>query len=309
VIGSITQVNVSAFNANLLVVLDAVLQERNATRAARRLHLTQSAVSNALARLRDQLGDPLLVRQGRGLTPTPFAVEIAPRVAAIVRELTAIVERDRRFDPRAEARTFTLACTDSQELSDVPRILRLFTRRLPRATLRIVSIDRLIMGDGLASGEVDVAISPSTIIVPPIQHHPLYVEEGVAVVRRNHPRVGRRLTRALFQQLAHVDVRVAGDQSPPHRAAEARLTQLGLRRQIAMVVPHFIAAATAVSQTDCLAALPRRFATAVARLLPLRLLPLPYPTPQLPISLAWHLRTDTTDVMRFFRALILEALR
>jgi DNA-binding transcriptional LysR family regulator len=308
VIRSITIVNISAFNANLLVVLDAVLNERNATRAARRLHLTQSAVSNALARLRDQLGDPLLVRRGRGLAPTPFATEIAPRVGAIVRELTAIVERDRRFDPSAETRTFTLACTDSHELSDLPRILRLFTRRLPRATLRIVSIDRVIMDDGLAS-DVDATIAPTVTIAPPLQHQPLYIEEGVAVVRRDHPRVRRSLTRALFQELPHVDVRVAGDQSPHHRAAEARLARLSLQRQVAMIVPRFMAAAIAVSQTDCLAALPRRFATAAARILPLKLLPLPFPAPQLPLSLAWHLRTDTADVMRFFRALIQEALR
>src|SRR2546423_216501 len=88
--------NLSAFNTNLLIVLDAVMAERSATRAARRLHLSQSAVSNALARLRGQLGDPLLVRRGRGLTPTPVALDLAPRLAAALRELEAIVRASRR---------------------------------------------------------------------------------------------------------------------------------------------------------------------------------------------------------------------
>src|SRR5216110_2585273 len=134
----ITSVNLSAIDVNLFVVLRAVLAERSATRASQQLHVTQSAVSNALARLRQQLGDPLLVRHGRGLTPTPFALEIAPRLEAALKELGEI-GRDRTFDPLLETRSFTLACPDHQELSDVPRLLQLFARRLPRSTLQIVT--------------------------------------------------------------------------------------------------------------------------------------------------------------------------
>src|SRR5215213_9952812 len=123
-----TAVNISDFDANLFLVLDAVLAEKSATRAARRLHVTPSAISNALARLRDRLGDPLVVRNGRGLAPTPFALTIAPRISGIVREMSAIVERDRRFDPASETGELTLACTDDQEVSDIPRILRLFAQ-------------------------------------------------------------------------------------------------------------------------------------------------------------------------------------
>src|SRR2546423_6316127 len=102
--------NLSGFNTNLLVVLDAVLAERSATGAARRLHLSQSAVSNSLTRLRAQLGDPLLVRRGRGLVPTPVALDLAPRLTAALRELQAIVDRDRHFDPSSATRPLSLAC-------------------------------------------------------------------------------------------------------------------------------------------------------------------------------------------------------
>src|SRR5256885_5951520 len=179
--------NLSAFNTNLLVVLDAVLAERSATGAARRLHLSQSAVSNALARLRTQLGDPLLVRRGRGLTPTPVALDMAPRLMAALRELEAIVDRDRRFDPLTETRELSVACIDSQELSDIPRLLRLFARRLPRATLRVVTVERLIASDGLASGEVDVAIAPAVTAGPGMHHEPLHEEGGVAGGRGRGP--------------------------------------------------------------------------------------------------------------------------
>jgi DNA-binding transcriptional LysR family regulator len=301
-------VNLSAFNVNLLVVLDAVLSERSATAAARRLHVTQSAVSNALARLREQLGDPLVVRHGRGLALTPFAAEIAPRVAAIVGEIAALVERDRRFDPTAETRELSLACADNQELSDMPRVLRLFAARLPRATLRVVGVQELVASDGLASGRVDLAIAPAMATGPGLHHEPLYVEEGVAVVRRGHPTVGKRLTRADFEAIPHVDVRVAGDTGIGHRAGEALRAQLGLRRRVAMIVPHFMAAAVVVSQSDHLAALPRRFAVEVARMLPLRVLELPFPPPQLPLALVWHQRAHDAPVMRFFRQVVLDAL-
>jgi DNA-binding transcriptional LysR family regulator len=305
-----TGVNIAEFDANLFLVLDAVLAEKSATRAARRLHVTPSAVSNALARLRDRLGDPLVVRNGRGLVPTPFATAIAPRVSAIVQEMSAIVERDRRFDPARESGELAIACTDDQEVSDIPRILRLFARRLPRATLRVVTVERLVFSNGLNDGSVDAAIAPSSIVGPGFRHEPLYEAEGVVVIRQGNPSVrGRRMTREQFQRIPHVDVRVVGEQGIGHRAGKEQLARLGLGRRIVMIVPHFLAAALTVSQTDYVAAVPRRFAEAVAKRLPLRILELPFPPPRLPLSLVWHDRTHAHPASTFFRQLVIQSLR
>src|SRR5215510_12950666 len=127
--------NIGAIDTNLLLVLHLVLQERSATRAARRLHLTQSAVSNALGRLRTRLGDRLVVRTGRGLAPTPRAEAMAPLLAAAFGELERAVGRE-GFDASTCTRTFTFA--DSEEFSQLPRLARLFEERLPRATLDLV---------------------------------------------------------------------------------------------------------------------------------------------------------------------------
>jgi DNA-binding transcriptional LysR family regulator len=286
-----------------------VLAENSATRAARRLHVTPSAVSNSLARLRDGLGDPLLVRRGRGLVPTPFALTLAPRVSEIVQQMAAIVEQDRRFDAASETGEFTIACTDDQEVSDVPRILRLFARRLPRATLRVVTVERLVFSNGLHDGTVEVAIAPSSLVGPGFHQEALYAAEGVLVVRQGNPLVGRRMSREHYQNMAHVDVRVIGDQGIGYRAAKEQLARMGLRRRVVMIVPHFWAAALAVSQTDYAAAVPRRFAQAIAKLLPLRLLDFPFPPPRLPLSLIWHDRTHLHPASSFFRQVIVRALR
>jgi DNA-binding transcriptional LysR family regulator len=116
-------VNLSAIDLNLFLVLHAVLEERSATRAAARLHVTQSAVSNALARLRQLLGDPLVVRSGRGLVPTPRAEQLAPLLREATDRLAQAVDR-RGFVAAESTRTFTIALADSHQACDVPRIAR-----------------------------------------------------------------------------------------------------------------------------------------------------------------------------------------
>src|SRR5450755_3878191 len=138
---SIIVMNLSALDLNLFVVLHAVLEERSATRAARRLNVTQSAVSNALGRLRAALGDPLVVRSGRGLVPTPRATEVAPVVAQAIAHLQTVVDRGRGFDPSESTRTFTVAAADNHQTSEAPRIATAFVKGLPRAALRMVSAD------------------------------------------------------------------------------------------------------------------------------------------------------------------------
>src|SRR4029077_6587939 len=135
--GIIMNVNLSAVDLNLFLVLHAVLEERSATRAAARLHVTQSAVSNALARLRHLLGDPLVVRRGRGLVPTPRADELAPLLREVASRLALALDR-RAFGPEESTRTFTISLADNYQACEVPRIARAFAARLPRAVLRVV---------------------------------------------------------------------------------------------------------------------------------------------------------------------------
>src|SRR5690349_12884865 len=136
--------HVSRTNLNLLVVLHAVLAEGSVTRAGRKLGLSQTAVSNALARLRGELGDPLVVRKGRGIVATPRALAMRPELEAALGRLDALLAPPRRYDPAASTRTFTLALTDDQAIADLPSVHEAVSAALPKASIRAVSIETLV---------------------------------------------------------------------------------------------------------------------------------------------------------------------
>src|SRR5258708_14690765 len=135
--------SISRLDLNLLVVLDTVLAERSVARAARRLHVTPSAISNALARLRAALGDPLVTRQGRGIVPTPRAAELAPALARVMAELDRVITRA-PFDAASCTRTFTLAMADAGQVARLSSVVSAMAREMPNARLRVVGIDSLL---------------------------------------------------------------------------------------------------------------------------------------------------------------------
>lgn len=299
----------SSIDLNLLLVLHTVLAEGSVAGAAAKLHVTPPAVSNSLARLRDVLGDPLFVRRGRGLVPTPRAVELAPRVAAALRELERAIDENAGFDPRTTRRRFVFACPDSDQIATVPRIAAELARAMPSAQLQVISIDQLAASDGLAAGTVDAAIAPPGIPSQELHAQDLYTDEAVLVVREGHP-IGTRLTRAQFNELRHVDIwLVLGRAGVGNRIAETFLRRHGLVRQIAVIVPGFAAAAMVAATSDMAAGMPKRLAEKLAEQLPLRLLRIPAPPLRVPIQLVWHDRTHKDPGAIAFRAIVADAFR
>ena len=304
----IMTVNLSAIDLNLFLVLHAVLEERSATRAAARLHVTQSAVSNALARLRQLLGDPLVVRHGRGLVATPRAEQLAPLLRDVADRLAVALDRG-GFVAEESTRTFTIALADSHQACEVPGIARVFTKRLPHARLRVVSADYLAATDGLASGDVDVAFAPAQAVQTGMRSQRVFEESAALVVRRDHPRVGRRITRELFNQLPHVDVHVAlGRPGTGHRMAQRGWERAGVRRRVVLTVPYFMTAALAAAATDCIAGLPDRMAALCVSLLPLKKVAATFPLPSMTTVMMWHDRTDADPGARVFRHVVADAV-
>jgi DNA-binding transcriptional LysR family regulator len=300
--------NLSTLDLNLFVVLHVVLEERSATRAARRLHVTQSAVSNAIARLRSVLADPLVVRSGRGLAPTPRAEELRPFVAQAIAQLQAAVDRGAAFDPRGSERSFTLSLSDNYQTSEAARIADAFGRKMPRASLRLVSNDYLVATNGLATGDVDAAFAPSALQAPGVRARPIFEEQACMVVRRDHPRVRGKLTPKLFNELPHIDIEVVlGRVGVGGRMAEQHWRREGLERKVAITVPYFTTAAMIAAQTDCIAGLPGRVAEVMCRCLPLKVVATTFPLPKMGMSLVWHERTDADPGGRYFRDLVVEA--
>jgi DNA-binding transcriptional LysR family regulator len=306
-----TVVSLSNVDLNLFAVLAAVLSERSVTRAAKRLHVTPPAVSNSLARLRDLLGDPLVVRSGNGLAPTPRALELAPVLAGALAELEGILDSKRGFTPAEATRSFTLAAPDGNQVADVPRVIEAFAADLPRGKLRIVSSDYLVSSDGLATGEIDAAFGIAGMpLGPGLRSRTVYDEVGTLVVRRDHPRVGERMTADLFNSLQHIDVHLAlGRAGTGHRIADLVWRRQGLSRVVALTVPHFVAAAMAAARTDYVAALPKRVAQTLCPLLPLKVTRPTFEMPAGAVTLFWHARTDADAGAQYFRDLVARAVR
>lgn len=295
--------NLSQIDLNLLVVLRAVLEERSATRAAARLHVTQSAVSNALARLREALRDPLFVRGPRGLVPTPRALAIAPRLEGALAELTALVEGEGPFDPRRTTRTFTLACTDVVGIVLFPILAGLFEKRMPLAALRVVPLEQSVVAD-LASGRVDLLIGVPPVLPPQCREEAVYEDEMVTIVRLDHPRVRGALKLDTFVELAHVEVAVLG---ALETRVDSALAKAKRTRRVAFSVAHFAAMPMVVAETDAVATTSRSLADALAAGRNLRVVRAPIELPTIVVRQVWHDRSDSDEATSYLRSLVREA--
>jgi DNA-binding transcriptional LysR family regulator len=292
--------NLSSLDLNLLLVLDAVLQERSVVRAAQRLHVTPPAVSNALSRLRSALGDAIVIKSGRGIVPTPRALRLGPVVARALRDVDGALNED-VFDPKTAQVQFTLAVGDAGQLARLPALSSAVVRELPRARLRVVGVDTMVALGGLAGTEVDAAIGVSPR-APGIRRLPIYEEHSVLVVRREHPRIGQRASKRALAGELYIDVHVAFER--PSRPVERGFAQLGIERAIAAVVPTFAAAAAIAARTDFIAAIPASVASVLGPALGLRVVASPLRIGPIQMHLSWHERTHEDRAMSLFRDII-----
>jgi len=300
----------SNLDLNLFLLLHVMLEENSTTRAAQRLSVTQSAISNGLARLRGALGDPLFVRRKRGLMATPRADELRPRIAQAIGQLASVAEGGESFAPGASRRRFTIAAADNHQVREIPRVAAAFARALPLADLRVVSADYLAATDGLANGEIDAAFVPTDLVLPGHHGTVVFEERAAMVVRRDHPRVRGKLTPKLFAELPHIDVEVMlGRKGFGHQQAARHWRSSGLERHVRFTVPYFTTAALVAARTDCIAGLPHRVAETLTATLPIKIVPTTFPLPSMRISLVWHERTDVDPGARFFRELVVNAVR
>lgn len=293
--------NISTVNLNLLLVLDALLVERHVSRAARRLGLSQPAVSNALGQLRTLFGDPLLVRTSGRMIATERALALAQPVAAALAAVQDVLAGPAAFDPARAERRFVIAATDFVEFVLLPRLLGRVGREAPGVRLQIVGWPHHRVPPTLETGDVDLMIGffPD---VPP--HHfdtPLFRDEFVCIVRKNHPRVGARLTLKRYAELQHV---LVTSESTGPGVVDIELAKRGLQRSVGLRISHFLMVPSVIAATDMVAAVGRRVAEAAARSLPLRILPPPLPLPRGTIGQVWHERTHTSPAHAWLRGVV-----
>lgn len=295
------------FDLNLLRVLRQLLRDRSVSAAAAALGLTQPALSNALRRLRERLDDPLFVRTPAGMEPTAYALSIATPVEHALQIVTQALSRPRGFDAATSRRQMTLGMTDIGEIVFLPRLLRAVAERAPALTLatRRPSAGRL--REDMESGRVDLAVGHLPQLDAGFHQRSLFMQRHVCLMRSGHPLdpsgTRRRITRAEFLAADHVAVESAGT---GNAQIEALLERAGVKRQVRLTVPHFVAVGYIVAASDLLATVTEKLAERCALPFSLRALPHPISLPEIPIQLRWHERAHRDPAQRWLRALMVE---
>lgn len=298
--------NLSQLDLNLLKALDALLTDLNVTKAARRMDVSQPAMSNSLARLRHMLGDPLLVRGPGGMLPTPRAQELHDPIRRILSDVQRVIGPLGSFDPPTSEETFVIAATDYVELLLLPGVIRRLRAAAPGIKVVLRSVEGSKLPDDLTSGRIDVAIAFFQTLSPKLRKQVLFSDEFICVVSRHNPMAKNRLSLQTFLSATHLQI------SPSGRLGgrlDDALQGVGMRRNVNFVTSHFIAGAKIASQTDVITVIAKRIGQYLSDILPVKLLALPVETKSLNLILAWHERTHRDPARSWLRKQIQDSAR
>lgn len=293
----IDSVNISAVNLNLLAAFQALVEEKNVTRAARRMGVTQPAMSSTLAQLRELFDDPLFRRTSHGLEPTPRALALREPIHEGLRLLGSILVEP-SFDPRTAEKTFVLAASDYVEFVLIPPLLRHLQRHAPGVRVEIRPWGLHEVPSFLALGEADLMVGFYDALPPHHQGTRLFSEEYVCIVRRGHPRVKKKLTLGAYLTLGHV---LVSEKRGSPGSVDRALAKLGKSRRVAARVSHFLMVPMLVARTDLVAAISRRVAEPFARPLGLSLFSPPISLQESFINQAWHSQMERDPAHRWLR--------
>ncbi|MDR3369510.1 LysR family transcriptional regulator [Rhodoferax sp.] len=286
---------------NLLITLDVLLAEGNVSRAAQRLHLSPSAMSRALARLRETTGDPLLVRAGRGLVPTPRALQLRAQVSQLVQDAQAVLRPAEKLDLQQLVRTFTLRVSDGFTENFGPSLIARVSQESPGVRLRFVQKldkDSAALRDGSVDLETGVIADETG---PEVRTRMLFRDHFVGVVRTGHALSQGEITPARYAAGTHVLVSRRGlDKGLMDEALQA----FGLERVIGTYVGGFSAALAIARASDLIATVPERHTGKLRDAM--FSFPLPVPSPEITVSMLWHPRMDGDAAHRWLRGCVWE---
>jgi DNA-binding transcriptional LysR family regulator len=294
--------NLRAIDLNLLGVLEALLDARNVSRAAEALGLSQPAVSHALARLRDVFRDPLFVRDGRGMIPTPRARALQGPVKALLGDVRRLVH-PAAFDPAVAEGRFHINAPDATSVVVLANVLKRISRQAPKLDFAITNASAGRF-EAMARGDIDLAIDAFEVTPPGFHQEKLVRDRLVCVARVDHPVRATGLTVAAYADWPHANLETASS-----RMLDRVLEDYGIRRRTALTVPNFITAAGIVAETDWLLTLPSNLAGHLKRMLPLRIHELPFDMPEQTLDQVWHTHADRDPRHAWLRGQIAEIIR
>jgi DNA-binding transcriptional LysR family regulator len=298
------KIDFKAFDLNLLVVFDVLMAERSVTRAAERLNRTQSAISHALSRLRERLDDPLLIKSGRRMQATPFALELIEQTRPILRGIQRALSAREPFDPAISRRVFRLGAPDFA-VGLFNRLISALRAEAPGAAIEWTGPRETMLLD-VAEGLTDFAIAPAALPVPDgVVASPIGELGWQCFARHDHPAFGR-WGRASWSRWPHLVVRVGDQLAGPVDAAAAAV---GIERRIIAWVPNFLAVAPVLAAGDLLATLPALALAAIGAHYELVAREVPFPLPPIPHVLLWSAARTNDPEVKWLRDKLLPIAR
>ncbi len=294
--------NLRGIDLNLLVVFDALLAERSVTRAGARVGLSQPAVSNALARLRNLLEDPLLVRVGSGMQPTPRALELAGPLHHALDALNRALSSAPTFDATKSSHVFRLSMAEDLELTLLPRLVERLSATAPGIDVSFIRASRETEDD-LRTGRSDLYLGAWFKIPSALHHHLLRHEAFACIARDGHPAIRSRLTLKRFTELGHV---LIGPADWPGDVIDTALSDQGFGRRVVCRVANAAVAPLVVARSDLIAVLPRTLAATFAEVLPLKVYVPPLDTSGFAVHMVWHPRAHALAPHRWLRQTIMD---
>ena len=288
---------------NLLVVMQQMFKARSVSRVAEQLGLSQPAVSNALARLRKLLGDPLFVRTPAGMLPTPFAQQFAAPLAQALATLHAALNQRAEFAPAHSERVFTIGMTDIGEIYFLPTLMDALARAAPGVAVSTVRNTAVNLKEEMEAGHVDLAIGLLPQLKSGFFQRRLFLQRYVCLFRKGHALDKRRVSLREFSAAEHVVVVSPGT---GHGKVDEVLERAGIRRTVRLTVPHFVAVGHILRHTDMVATVPERLAQALVEPFGLAYSAHPATVPQIAIKVFWHAKVHKDAASQWLRTLVFE---
>lgn len=292
---------------NLLLALDALLQDQNVTHAAARLNITQSALSGRLTRLRRIFNDPLFVpsSSGRGMTPTSHTLALKPELQRLLQQLTQFVQSAHVFDPATSERTFRIAAMDNPAAILAPALLPLIRAQAPAVRVAFTLPDKNQVNGQLERGEVDLFIGTAQDAAPNLIGRLLFNEEFLTAQRIGHPRGTGPLSLDTFCELDHLLISTSGGMF--NGMIDEALADLGRQRRVTVSVQSYALAPLILNSTDCICTLPKRFLQRFTSHLELFTPPLTLDT--FSMKLFWHSTVNADPAHRWLRSMVFDAVQ
>lgn len=295
-------VNLNRIDLNLFAVFDAIYTAGSLTKAADVLCITQPAVSNSLARLRDMLNDPLFVRTGHSMTPTPVAQNIIVPAREALKLLRTSIQESHVFNPLTSEKAFNFASRDLLEVSIMPRLMARLQDHAPGISLTNYEISRRDIVSAMANGSLDFFADASAFTDPHLCKQKIAEDQFVVLARHDHPALNDGLTLEAFLRLGHIHVSQRKTGPGP---IDIALDKLGKKRRIVMRSQHFLTVPSAIVKTDLITCMPYH----LAKHYDLAVYPLPFELPAVEYFLYWHVSADHDQAHVWMREQIMEVAK